>query len=456
VNRKGIKLNNIKWVLTWLNHISNNIIQNGKAFLIFSFLIPAILITHPYLSNAGQIYLLKIDGIINPVIAEFIEKNLDNANKGDVRAVIIQLDTPGGLDLSMRTIVKAIMNSGVPVVVYVSPTGARAASAGVFITMAADIAAMAPGTNIGAAHPVALGDKKIDSDMAKKIENDAVAYIKGIAQKRGRNTVWAEEAVRKSVAIPAEEALNKKVIDLIAKDLNELIEKIDGREVETSRGKFRLITKGAEIYNVKMGFRYRILDTLSNPNIAYILMMLGLAGLYFELAHPGAIFPGVIGALCLILAFYSFQTLPVNYAGVLLILMGIVMFILEMKVASFGLLTLGGIISMLLGSIMLFESPSPLFRVSWSVLITTMVIVSLFFAVVATLAFKAWLRKPSVGAKGLLGEIGEAKTRIDPKGKVFVHGEIWNAWSDVVIEEGEKVRVVEVSGLVLKVEKAQS
>lgn len=407
-------------------------------------------------SSTGRVDVLKVDGIINPVVAEFIEANLSRAQKEGTMVMIIQLDTPGGLDLSMRIIIKAMMSSKVPVVVFVSPTGARAASAGVFITMAADVAAMAQGTNIGAAHPVALGGKKMDKEMSKKVENDAVAYIKSIANKRGRNAEWAEEAVRKSVAIPAEEALEKKVIDIIARDLDELLEKLDGREIETTEGKIRLVTKGAQVKMINMGLRSQILNTLSNPNIAYILMMLGLAGLYFELSHPGSIFPGVIGAISLILAFYSFQTLPVNYAGVLLILVAIVMFILEMKVSSFGLLTLGGAGSMLLGSIMLFESPLPFLRLSWMVMIPTVLITTTFFALIATLAFKAWIRKPEAGARGLVGEIGEARSQIDPEGKVFVHGEIWNAYSEEVIEQGEKVRVLEVAGLRVKVERSDS
>ncbi len=426
------------------------------SFLLLAIFLLVFLLISVAFSSTGRIDVLKVDGIINPVVAEFIEANLSRAQKEETMVMIIQLDTPGGLDLSMRIIIKAMMSSKVPVVVFVSPTGARAASAGVFITMAADVAAMAQGTNIGAAHPVALGGKKMDKEMSKKVENDAVAYIKSIANKGGRNAEWAEEAVRKSVAIPAKEALEKKVIDIIARDLDELLEKLDGREIETTEGKIRLVTKGAQVQMIDMGLRRQILKTLSNPNIAYILMMLGLAGLYFELSHPGSIFPGVIGAISLILAFYSFQTLPVNYAGVLLILVAIVMFILEMKVSSFGLLTLGGAGSMLLGSMMLFESPLPFLRLSWMVMIPTVMITTAFFALIATLAFKAWLRQPEAGARGLVGEIGEARSQIDPEGKVFVHGEIWNAYSKEVIEQGEKVRVLEVAGLRVKVERSDS
>lgn len=426
------------------------------SFLLLAIFLLVFLLISVASSSTGRVDVLKVDGIINPVVAEFIETNLSRAKKEGTMVIIIQLDTPGGLDLSMRIIIKAMMSSKVPVVVFVSPTGARAASAGVFITMAADVAAMAQGTNIGAAHPVALGGKKMDKEMSKKVENDAVAYIKSIANKRGRNAEWAEEAVRKSVAIPAEEALEKKVIDIIARDLDELLEKLDGREIETTEGKIRLVTKGAQVQMINMGLRSQILNTLSNPNIAYILMMLGLAGLYFELSHPGAIFPGVIGAISLILAFYSFQTLPVNYAGVLLILVAIVMFILEMKVSSFGLLTLGGAGSMLLGSMMLFESPLPFLRLSWMVMIPTVAITTVFFFLIAALAFKAYRRKPEAGARGLVGEIGEARSQIDPEGKVFVHGEIWNADSEEVIEQGEKVRVLEIAGLRVKVERSDS
>ena len=395
----------------------------------------------------------KIDSIINPVVVEFIAESIERSSKDGAECLIIQLDTPGGLDLSMRKIVKDMLNADVPIIVYVSPGGARAASAGVMITMASNIAAMSPGTNIGAAHPVTMGGQKTDKEMEKKVVNDAVAYIKSIAEERGRNAKWAEDAVRKSVSVTEKEALNLKVIDLIAPDIKTLLLEINGRKVKTAKGTFTLNTKDAEPVFINMGIRHNILNILSNPNIAYVLMMIGFLGLYFELAHPGVIFPGVIGAISLILAFFAFQTLPINYAGILLIVLAIILFIAEVKVTSFGLLTIGGIVSMLLGSLMLFESPVPYLRVSWAVLIPVVLGTSALFILSATLAFRAYLSKPTTGMEGLVGEIGTAKTEILQEGKVFIHGEYWNACSDEVIPEGEKVRVLKVYGLRMKVER---
>ncbi len=397
---------------------------------------------------------IKINDVITPAVAEFINRAVEQASKDKAACLIIQMDTPGGLDLSMRDIIKDIMNADIPVVVYVSPSGARAASAGAIITIAADIAAMAPGTNIGAAHPVAVGGGKMDRTMAEKVVNDAVAYVKSIAQKKGRNVDWAIRAVRESVSIPETEALKLKVIDLIAKDLDDLLAKIDGRTVEKPKGAIKLATKGVKIQFIEMGFRERFLATLSNPNIAYILMMIGLVGLYFELAHPGAIFPGVIGGICLILAFFAFRTLPVNYAGVLLILLGVFLFLAEIKVASYGLLTMGGLISLAIGSIMLFSSPVPFLRASLAVIIPTVLVTGAFFIIAMTAALKAQMAKPATGFEGLVGEIGVVRTRLAPEGKIFVHGEFWNAYADEVIEPDAKVRVLKAEGLRLKVERA--
>lgn len=400
-----------------------------------------------------QVDVIKISDAITPAVAEFINKSIEQATKNRAECLVIQLDTPGGLDTSMRDIIKDIMNAEIPIIVYVAPSGARAASAGVFITLAADIAAMAPGTNIGAAHPVAVGGGRIDRTMSEKIVNDAVAYIQSIAEKKGRNVKWAAQAVRESVSIRETEALRLKVIDLIAKDLNDLLEKVHGKTVEKPRGEIKLATKGLKTNFLEMGFRERFLAVLSNPNIAYILMMIGLVGLYFELSNPGAIFPGVIGGICLILAFFAFRTLPVNYAGVMLILLGVFLFVAEIKVASYGLLTIGGLISLALGSIMLFESPIPALRASLYVIIPTVIVTGAFFAFAVTMAVKAQLAKPATGAEGLVGEIGVAQTRLSPEGKVFVHGEIWNAYADEVIEPGEKIRVLKTEGLKVKVEK---
>lgn len=400
----------------------------------------------------GDVYIAKASGTINPGLAEYVIRSMETASTEGAGCFVIQLDTPGGLALSMRSIVMAMLSSKIPIVVYVSPSGARAASAGVMITMAADIAAMAPGTNIGAAHPVNLGQKKMDKTMAEKVVNDMVAYIKSIAEKTGRNSEWAEKAVRESVSVTEKEALELNVIDLIAEDLDDLLEKIDGREL---KGKGTIHTKGVKRVSLAETLRDKILKTLSDPNIAYILMMIGLAGLYFELSHPGAIFPGVIGAMSLILAFFAFQTLPVNYAGILLIALALVLFILEMKVTSYGLLSIGGIICFFLGSLMLFEGAGPAMRLSWRVLIPTVVMVSGFFVTVAGLVFRSQISKPKTGQRGLVGDIGIAKSRLEPQGKVFVHGELWNAMARGNIETGAKVRVVGVDRLLLTVEEVK-
>ncbi|MEE8423645.1 MAG: nodulation protein NfeD [Thermodesulfobacteriota bacterium] len=395
----------------------------------------------------------KADGIVNPVMSEFLSKGIEEATQQGAEAFIIELDTPGGLDLAMRDIIKSILSSEIPVVVYVSPGGARAASAGVFITIAAHVAAMAPGTNIGAAHPVAVGGGKMDETMVKKVENDAVAYIRGIANKMGKNADWAEKAVRESVSISAEEALKLNVIDIVTPTLQKLLSDINNRKVELITGEKVLNTENVEIKPMEMGWRHRILDAISNPNVAYILMMIGLAGLYFELSNPGAIVPGVIGGICLILAFYAFQTLPINYAGFLLIMLAIVLFIMEVKVVSYGLLSVAGIVSLTLGSLMLIDSPEAYMRVSLSVILPTVIIISGVFIFAISFAFKAAMSKPLSGEEGLIGEIGVAETPISPEGRIFIHGEIWKAESEVSIKKKEKVEVVKVEGLMVKVKK---
>ncbi len=399
-----------------------------------------------------EVFVIEVSGTINPGLAEYLIRSMEEASGERAGCIVIQLDTPGGLALSMRSIVMAMLASEIPVVVYVSPSGARAASAGVMITLAADVAAMAPGTNIGAAHPVDLGQGGMDETMGEKVVNDMVAYAKSIAEKHGRNSEWAEKAVRESVSVTEKEALELNVIDLIAEDLDDLLEKIDGRELA---GKGILHTKGVSRVVLTESLRDRILKTLSDPNIAYILMMIGLAGLYFELSHPGAIFPGVIGAISLILAFFAFQTLPVNYAGILLIALAIILFVLEMKVTSYGLLSMGGVVSLFLGSLMLFEGGATGMRLSWQVLIPTVVMVSGFFAVIAGLVFRSQISKPRTGEKGLIGEVGVAKTSLAPEGKVFVHGELWNGIAHKTIVQGAKVRVVNVDRLVLEVEEVE-
>jgi membrane-bound serine protease (ClpP class) len=405
---------------------------------------------------SNNVLVITVNGIINPVSAEFIHKSLERASQLKAEAMVIKLDTPGGLDTSMRSIVKDIMSSPVPIIVYVSPSGARAASAGVFITLSAHVAAMAPGTNIGAAHPVGLGGK-MDKTMAEKAENDAAAYIKSIAEQRGRNATWAEDSVRKSISATETEALSKKIIDLISKDDDALLKDIDARKVKVLTNEKQLATAKAKVVKEQMGLRLRILNLISDPTIAYILMLLGFYGLFFELTNPGAVLPGVIGSICIVLAFYSFQTLPVNYAGILLILIGIVLFILEVKVASYGALTIGGIVAITLGSLMLFESPLPFLRVSLAIIVPAAIITALFFVLTFRMVYKAHKRKPVTGGEGLVGMEGIAKSDIGPSGgMVQVHGEFWSAWSDDAIAKDNKIIVESVSGLKVKVKRTRN
>ncbi len=402
------------------------------------------------------IYSIEVDGIINPATAKFITDSVDQATQNGAQCLIIQLDTPGGLMESMRIIVKKILASNIPIIVYVAPGGARAASAGVFITIAAHIAVMAPGTHIGAAHPVTLGaEGKESKTMTEKVVNDAVADIKATAKTRGRNVDWAEKAVRKSVSITDEEALKLKVIDFISPDLKDLLTKIDGKVVKFDGVTRTLLTKGVKPRSIQMSWRYRLLDIISNPSIAYILLMLGIYGIFFELSTPGAILPGVVGGIFLILAFYALHMLPINFAGLFLILFGIILFIAEIKVVSHGLLAVGGVISLFLGSLMLIENPTEYMRISLSVIIPAVLVSAAFFIFAITKAIKARLTKPTTGMEGLIGEIGTASTPIAPEGKVSIHGEFWDVISDQNIERGEKVQVIGVTNLKLKVKKIE-
>ncbi|MEW6188338.1 MAG: nodulation protein NfeD [Thermodesulfobacteriota bacterium] len=401
------------------------------------------------------VYVITIAGSINPAVAEFVNRSISKAEKDQASALVLQLDTPGGLDTSMRNIVQGLLNAKIPVLVFVSPSGARAASAGLMVVLAADLAAMAPGTNIGAAHPVNVGGKDIEKTMAQKVEKDMVAYVRSIADQRKRNADWVETAVLKSESITAEKALELKVIDLVADDLNNLLEKADGRIVTTSQPPKTIRTKGLPLIHLQENLRDRILRTISDPNIAYVLMMLGMMGLFFELAHPGGIFPGVIGGISLILAFFALQTLPVNYAGVLLILLSIVFFIAEVKVISHGLLTVAGIVSLTLGSLMLFKTTDGTMAISLQILISTVLVISAFFVLVISLAIKAHRRKPRTGVQGILKEVGRVSQRITPQtpGKIFVHGEIWNAAAEEILELGDIAEVVGVEHLLLRVKK---
>jgi len=423
------------------------------------------------LSGAGQeddsltarplVEVAVVHGMIGPVSAQFIEEAFERAEQSDASLLVIRLDTPGGLLEATREIVKRLLGARLPVAVYVAPAGSRAGSAGVFITMAAHIAAMAPGTNIGAAHPISIGPGGAgdsSSVMNEKILNDTRAFIKTITSHRDRNLAWADSAVRYSVSITETEALERGVIDLVAGSVQALVDSLEGRRIALGPSdSTTLALAGAEIVTYEYNWRYKILDRLGDPNIAYILLLIGLAGLYFELSNPGLILPGIAGGISLILAFFAFQTLPINYAGVLLIIFSIVLFIVEIKVPSFGLLTLGGIVSMLLGSIMLFKGvPSPTMpevQVSWTVLIPSMVAVTLFFIFVVGKAVQAQRKKVTTGDEGLVGEEGETRTRLAPRGKVFVHGELWKARSrGGPIKAKTPVRVVAVERLTLIVE----
>jgi membrane-bound serine protease (ClpP class) len=406
-------------------------------------------------SASEKVLLIRLDGTINPASAAYLERGIAQAREMNAACVIIELNTPGGLLKSTRVIVTAILESNVPVVVYVAPPGAQSGSAGVFITLAAHVAAMAPGTNIGAAHPVNL-QGGMDSVMSEKTTNDAAAFIRSIAEKRNRNLTWAEDAVRKSQSITETEALNKNVIDLVAKNVEDLLIQLNGRQVSLPTGTVELRTAGARVEAIEMGWTERLLDILSDPNIAYILLMLGMYGLLFELYNPGSIFPGVVGVISLILAFYSLHTLPVNYAGLALIVFGVVLFLLEVKIISHGLLTIGGIISLFLGSIMLIRTPSmfEVVELSLTVIIASVVVTTLFFTLLLTLGIRAQRLKPTTGSEGLVGEIGEATSDLAPAGTVRVHGELWKAESVAGnLTRGEKVRVVSVQNLILRVER---
>jgi membrane-bound serine protease (ClpP class) len=422
-----------------------------------AFVLALLALAAPASAAPQPVATIEIEGVISPVTLRLVGLAIDRAQAERAQALIIQLDTPGGLERSMRAIVQRMMNAEVPVVVYVAPTGARAASAGVFITMAAHVAAMAPATNIGAASPVMVGGGTADKTMMKKIENDAAAFIRTVALERGRNADWAEKAVREAVAITERDALKLKVIDLIADSVPDLLEKIDGRVIKLPKGPVTLATKGAPIRPIEIGFRDRFLNVITDPNVAYVLMMLGMLGLFFELSNPGVILPGVIGGISLILAFFAFQSLPINYAGLLLILFGIVLLIAEIKIVSHGVLAIGGMVSMALGSLMLFDAPEVGFRVSWWVIGPTVAATAGLFLFVVAAGVRALGRPPSTGAEGRVGRTAPVRERLGPEGQVMVSGEIWRAVAEgEPLEPGAQVRIVGVDGLTLRVAKAEA
>jgi len=419
-----------------------------------SLILAGLLISAHIALHAQTAQVITLDATINPATAEFIHYSIERAAGDGAECLIIRLNTPGGLLKSTRVIVTDLLTARVPVIVYVSPSGSQAASAGVFITLAAHIAAMAPGTNIGAAHPVGMQGGEKDSIMNEKATNDAAAFIRTISEKRNRNIHWAENAVRQSISITETEALHDSVIDLIAPTVPELLKAIDGKVVSVDGAPHTLRTANARIIEEEMGWKFKILDLLGDPNIAYIFFLLGTFGLLFELYNPGAILPGVVGVICMILAFYSFHTLPVNYAGVGLLLFAIVLFVLELKIVSHGLLAVGGVISLLLGSVMLFSPSSPLEPVSlsWSVIIPSVLCTALFFLFAIGMGIRAQRRKPTTGVEGIVGEIGESVSLLSPSGQVRVHGELWSAKSaGDPIPPGQQVVVERVDGLRLTV-----
>jgi membrane-bound serine protease (ClpP class) len=402
-------------------------------------------------ATAPHVDFIAIDGTINPAVDDFIRESLARAKSNGARALIIQLDTPGGLLESTRAIVKEMLGSRVPIIVYVAPSGAGAGSAGVFVTMAAHIAAMAPGTNIGAAHPVNVGGGDVKGTMGEKIENFTASFSETIAQKRGRNTEWAVQAVRKSVSITEKDALKKNVIDIVAKDVDDLLRQADGRKVDLDGRLETLSLKDARVIRYEMSLKQKILNALAHPNIAYLLMMAGILGLYMEFSHPGVFFPGVAGAICLLLSLTALQLLPINYAGLGLVLLGIGLLIGEAFAPSFGALGVGGIISLTLGSFFLFDTEGSDLFVDRSIIFTTVGTLGSFVLAVSYLVFRSQKSKPTLGLEGLLGEVGEVRGKLNPTGRIFVHGEYWSAQADGEIDIGEKVKVIGVDGMCLRV-----
>src|SRR5262245_8432475 len=398
--------------------------------------------------------IIEMDGTISPITVRLLDNALERARADGSQALIVELNTPGGLERSMRSMVQSILNSNLPVIVYVAPTGARAASAGVFITMAAHVAAMAPATNIGAAHPVAVGGG-MDKEMVKKVENDAAAFARSIATERGRNVEWAEKAVRSSVSATEREAVKLRIVDLVADNLPDLLAKVDGRVVKTPKGPVTLRTREAPVKQIEVRFRDRFLALITDPNVAYILMMVGMLGIFFELSNPGVILPGIIGGISLILAFFAFQSLPINWAGLLLILFGLVLLIAEIKVVSHGVLTIGGVVAMVLGSLMLYDAPETGLRISWYVIIPAVGGTAGLLVFALSFGVRALYDRPTTGASAMVGATAVVKTALGPAGQVLVDGELWGAVSeDGPAAVGDTVRVTAVEGLTLKVTRA--
>lgn len=402
----------------------------------------------------ADIPVVELDGVIHAVTAAYVVQALERADASAAPLVIIQLNTPGGLDSSMRQIIDAILRSRTPVAVFVGPSGARAASAGFVIMIAADVAAMAPGTNVGAAHPVSGLGGQMDEVMSKKVTSDAAAYIRGKAERRGRNVEMAEQAVVESKSFTEKEALELHLIDLIAKDVPDLVSQLDGREVKRFDGtEVALHLAGQRTVKVTMSWREAILSTVASPEVLFLLLLGALAGLGAEISHPGLVFPGVLGTLCLILFLFATQIIPVNWAGVLLILLAIALFAAEVKVTSYGLLTVGGLVAMILGAMMLVDSPLPELQVDPWRLAPAILTFAVFTLALVRLVVQAQRRRAMTGAEGLVGLLGEALSDVSPEGWVLVQGERWRAQAADRIAAGEKIEVVSMEGLILRVRK---
>jgi membrane-bound serine protease (ClpP class) len=403
----------------------------------------------------GEVLLVKVKSPIHPVSAELIADAIQEADRRNAAALIIELDTAGGLMTSTRDITTAILGARTPVVVYVSPSGAQAASAGFFILMSADVAAMAPGTNAGAAHPVDGQGKDIDGVMGKKVEQDAAANIRSLAVRNGRNVQLAEEAVLQSRSYTAGEALQNKLIELVAPDVPALVRALDGRVVQRGATQLTLHTASAAVRPFSVSPLRALLGVIADPNITYLLLGLGSLGLLFELMHPGAVLPGVVGAICVVLAFYGLSVLPVNYAGVALILLAVLFFILEIKITSYGMLGVAGIACLVLGSLMLFKTPEPALRVSGELIAMVAAFSLLVVGFLAFMALRAQRMPVRTGVEGLIHEIGTARSPLAPHGKVFVHGELWDAIAEEPVAMGEPVEVIAVRNLTLAVRRRQ-